>query len=267
MKRLRTTGGADDSRGPLEDSRFLVGTAGWTVPKQHLGLFPEAAAGEKLSHLQRHASGLRCVEINSSFHRPHRRATWERWAASTPHDFRFAVKAPKAVTHTARLVNTGAALLEFFDAVGGLGDKLGPLLVQLPPKLAYDEGVAQEFFTTLRELHPGAVALEPRHASWFSAPVDQLLRGFEVARVAADPPKGSELAAQPGGWPGLRYWRLHGAPRTYYSDYDEHWLQAFAEQLQTRTSRPAVAETWVVFDNTAAGHATGNAVRLQELLR
>lgn len=242
---------------------LFLGTAGWTLPKQHRPLFPTSAAGAKSSHLEEYASRLRCAEINSSFHRSHRRSTWERWAATTPPGFRFAVKAPKAITHTAKLVNTGAALLEFFEAVSGLGDKLGPVLVQLPPKLAFDDGVTQEFFTTLRELHAGAVVLEPRHPTWFTAPVDRLLRSFEVARVAADPPKGSELAARPGGWQGLHYWRLHGAPRTYYSEYDQPWLENFAERLKASEG----TETWVIFDNTALGHATSNAILLQEAIQ
>jgi len=255
--------------------RFLVGTAGWTVPKQHLPLFPSCAEGPKLSHpvshLERYASRLPCVEINSSFHRPHRRATWERWAAATPDEFRFAVKAPKAVTHVARLLNTGGTLLEFFSAVRGLGKKLGPVLIQLPPKLAFDEAVAHEFLTTLRELHQGSVVLEPRHASWFSAPVDRLLRSFQISRVAADPPQGSPLAAQPGGWTGLCYWRLHGAPRTYYSEYAEPWLRALADRLQEPADRSrekkTEKETWVIFDNTALGHATANAIWLNDALR
>lgn len=246
---------------------FFLGTAGWTVPKQHLELFPAPANGAKLSHLERYGSRLRCVEINSSFHRPHRRATWERWAATTPDDFRFAVKVPKAVTHTAKLVNTGAALLEFFDPVRGLSDKLGPVLIQLPPKLPFDEGIAQEFFTTLRELHGGAAVLEPRHPGWFTASADRMLQSFEIARVAADPPRGSELATEPGGWTGLCYWRLHGAPRTYYSPYAARWLQAFAERLHLLENRFPARETWVIFDNTALGHATANAVRLEEALR
>ncbi len=206
---------------------------------------------------------LSCVEINSSFHRPHMRKTWERWAASTPNDFRFAVKVPKTVTHTAKLVNTGAFLQRFLDECMGLGEKLGPLLIQLPPSLAFDEGVAHEFLTTFRELHAGAAVLEPRHVSWFAAPVDRLLKGFEVARVAADPPKGSALAGRPGGWAGLRYWRLHGAPRTYYSEYGEESLRKFAEGLAA-AKKPV--ETWVIFDNTAMGHATANALRLRELM-
>lgn len=247
--------------------QFFVGTAGWTVPKQWLALFSAVDEGRNVSHLERYAGRLGCVEINSSFYRPHRRATWERWAATTPEGFRFAVKMPKAVTHTAKLVNTGGALLAFFDAVRGLGDKLGPVLVQLPPKLAFDEGVAQEFFTTLRELHGGAVVVEPRHPGWFTAAADRLLRGFAVSRVAADPAKGSELAERPGGWPGLCYWRLHGAPRTYYSDYDERWMQDFAERLRLLAGRAGGEEAWVIFDNTALGHATGNAVWLEDALR
>jgi uncharacterized protein YecE (DUF72 family) len=251
-------------RYPVAMSLF-IGTAGWAVPKQHTALFSLPTSGPKLSHLERYAGLLHCVEINSSFHRTHRLSSWERWAASTPPNFRFAVKAPKTVTHAAKLVNTGGALLEFFVGVRGLGDKLGPILIQLPPRLAFDDGVAREFFTTLRELHSGSVVLEPRHESWFATPVDRLLRGFEIARAAADPPKGSELAARPGGWPGLSYWRLHGTPRTYYSNYEDLWLQTFAERLQIE-ARSTGTEAWIIFDNTALGHATANAVSLQAAL-
>ena len=239
--------------------KIRVGTAGWNVPKQHAEHF--AAEG---SHLERCASSLGCVEINSSFHRPHRRKTWERWAATTPADFLFAVKVPKTITHAAKLLNTGGLLQEFLDQARGLGEKLGPLLVQLPPKLAFDEGVAHEFFTTLRELHEGPVVLEPRHASWFTPEVDRQLREFEIARVAADPPKGSPAAAKPGGWQGLRYWRLHGAPRTYYSEYSRASLKQFARKVM-ETARDE--QTWVIFDNTALGWATVNALELQKLVK
>jgi uncharacterized protein YecE (DUF72 family) len=244
-------------------NNIRIGTAAWTLPRQHAPAFPVEG-----SHLQRYAEHLTCVEINSSFHRPHMRKTWERWAATTPPHFRFSVKLPKTITHTARLNNTGALLQTFLDQASGLGPKLGPVLMQLPPSLAFDPGLAHEFLTTLRELHPAEApsqnlaALEPRHASWFTSAADRLLRDFAIARVAADPPKGSPLAATPGGLPHLRYFRLHGAPRTYYSDYDTHALTELATQL--RAPHP---ETWVIFDNTALGHATANALELQQLLR
>ncbi len=246
--------------------QWFVGTAGWTVPKQHLPLLSMPTEGETLSHLERYAGRLRCMEVNSSFHRPHRRATWERWAAATPDLFRFAVKAPKAVTHVAKLVNAGGALQEFFEAALGLGDKLGPVLLQLPPKLAFDEGVAQEFFTALRELHQGQVVLEPRHASWFTGSVERLLKEFAISRVAADPPQGSPAAAQPGGWRGLCYWRLHGTPRTYSSEYDVRWLNEFRQRLLRPENTEGATETWVIFDNTALGHAFANAVWVADAL-
>lgn len=257
---------------PLPETR--VGTAGFSIPKAHAAQFPPAEVdGEKLSHLQRYAEKLRCVEINSSFHRPHRRSTWERWAASTPAGFRFSVKVPKTITHEAKLVDTGGLLATFLSEATGLGEKLGPLLIQLPPRLAFDEGLAHEFLTTLRELHPqpqetqvpggGLVALEPRHESWFAPQAGRLLRDFAVARVAADPPKGAAAAGFPAGWPGLRYWRLHGAPRTYYSEYTTTFLRRLATRIGEEQETLA-GETWVIFDNTALGHATENALELHK---
>ena len=248
----------------VDMARYFVGTAGWSIPKQQAALFPPSAKERKLSHLERYANRLHCVEINSSFYRPHRYATWERWAGSVPDDFRFAVKVPKTITHSGTLVKSGAALQEFLRSVAGLGRRLGPLLIQLPPKHAFEEDIAHDFFATLRKLHIGEAVLEPRHESWFTTTAEDLLRNFKVARVAADPPKGSPVAARPGGWSGLRYWRLHGAPQTYYSDYDEAALVGIANTLTSGTR--AGQDTWVIFDNTALGHACANAIRLRELL-
>ncbi|MDQ2832867.1 MAG: DUF72 domain-containing protein [Acidobacteriota bacterium] len=242
--------------------KVRIGCAGWSLPKRYAHRFEEAG-----SHLERYARVFGCVEVNSSFHRPHRRTVWERWAASVPDDFRFAVKAPKAATHVSKLVSCGAILQEFFGQISGLEDKLGPVLVQLPPSLAFDEGVARDFFTVLRELHTGPVVLEPRHASWFTALANRLLIDFEVARVAADPaPKGArEVAAagEPGGWKSLRYWRLHGSPRVYWSGYDAAFLSNVAARVRKEKKN---AEVWVMFDNTAMGEATPNALDLTDMI-
>jgi uncharacterized protein YecE (DUF72 family) len=242
-----------------------IGTAGWNVPKQHAALCSEAG-----SHLERYSAALRCAEVNSSFYRPHAAKQWAKWAAAVPADFRFAVKAPKTCTHDAKLVGCGSLLAAFFEQVAGLGEKLGPVLVQLPPKLEFEEGRVHEFFTTLRELHPAtgiadrnAVVCEPRHASWFTPAAARLLAEFEVARVAADPAKGSPLAAKPGGWRGLRYFRWHGSPRTYWSEYSAEQLKLLAEEIKSQPKVPA----WVIFDNTAMGHAFSNAVELRGLAK
>jgi uncharacterized protein YecE (DUF72 family) len=205
---------------------------------------------------------MNCVEVNSSFYRPHQRKTWQRWATVTPPGFQFAVKAPKAVTHVAKLLNCGDLLAQFFDQIAGLDEKLGPVLLQLAPSHAFDQGVVQDFLGTLREKHCGQVALEPRNASWFTPEADHTLREFKIARVAADPAKGSSVAAKPGGATGLRYYRLHGSPRIYWSAYDAVQIGNLAAQLLDHES----GECWVIFDNTAAGEALKNALELKTLL-
>src|ERR1700733_11887003 len=103
-----------------------IGCAGCNVPKQHMPLFP--AAG---SHLHRYARRFNAVEINSSFYRPHRRATYERWRASVPQSFRFSVKVPRLITHELGLLRCKNETVAFLDSARGLEDKLAVLLVQL----------------------------------------------------------------------------------------------------------------------------------------
>lgn len=212
--------------------------------------------------LARYATRFDSVEINSSFYRPHRRSTYQRWADSVPPGFRFSLKLPRTITHDARLRGCAPLLDAFFEGASGLGDKLGCLLVQLPPSLVYDGRAAGPFLAMLRRRWPGDVACEPRHASWMTAGADALLQRHRVARVAADPARHG-VDALPGGDPTLGYWRWHGSPQIYRSAYDAAALAALAGQLQARTG----ARHWVVFDNTAAGHALGNAAALQALTR
>lgn len=211
------------------------------------------------SHLERYARRFAGVEINSSFHRPHRRSTYERWAASVPPGFRFAVKLPKTITHQQKLVDCAPLIERFGEEVAGLGDRRGPLLIQLPPSLAFDSDVARRFLDAVGVL-PGPSVFEPRHRSWFAAEPDALLVERGVARVAADPAL-VPAAAGPGGWRGLAYFRWHGSPHIYRSAYA-------AEMLAEQAGRivDAGVETWTIFDNTASGAAMADALALQTLL-
>jgi uncharacterized protein YecE (DUF72 family) len=244
---------------PIIPGMPRIGCAGWSLPRASWPAFP--AEG---SHLARYAQRFDAVEIDTSFHRPHRRETYERWAASTPEGFRFAVKLPKTVTHELRLAGAMPAFDEFLAQVAGLGDRLGCLVVQLPPSLAFDAGVVRRFLADVRRRHAGAVALEPRHRSWFEPAADVLLSRFQVGRVLADPVLFDEAAA-PGGWPGLVYLRLHGSPRRYWSAYDDALLVRLASRL--RLAREEGAACWCILDNTAGGEAVGNATTLARLLQ
>ncbi len=165
--------------------KVWIGCAGWTLPRDCLGELPGPG-----THLERYGRVYPAVELNTTFYRPHRPETFERWAASVPAGFRFSLKTPRAVTHFRRLKNT-----------------------------------------------------------------DEMLAELEIARVAADPPR-AEIDAQPGGWPELAYFRLHGSPRMYFSAYDDAFLDALARRV--RRLRRA-GDVWVIFDNTATRAAADNA--------
>jgi uncharacterized protein YecE (DUF72 family) len=231
---------------------IFVGTAGWSLPKQHADAFPPDG-----SHLERYAARLTGVEINTSFYRPHRVATYERWAASVPPDFRFAVKVPRTITHERRLVDIDEPLTRFLAEVAGLGTKLGPILLQLPPSLAFEPARDSAILARLRRDVGGDLVCEPRHPSWFTPSVEARLDAMQVARVAADPAP-APGAAEPGGWRGMAYYRLHGSPEIYRSAYAPAALLRMAERLAHHAARAEAA--WCIFDNTAEFHAAGDAL-------
>ena len=247
------------ARMPKRGGAMRIGCAGWSIASRHAALFDDGP-----SLLARYATRFDCVEINSSFHRPHRPQTYAKWAASVPADFRFSVKLPKSITHEARLYATRDLVSRFADEVAGLGAKLGGILVQLPPSLVHDARIAQAFFAMLRRHFDVPLACEPRHASWFEPRVDALWKRHAIARVAADPPR-QPGAETPGGSGAWNYWRWHGSPRMYYSSYDDERLAELARTLRTHASHGR--DAWCIFDNTAHGHAVGNAMRLLEYLQ
>ena len=234
--------------------KIFIGCAGWSIASAHAARFPGGG-----SHLERYARIFNAVEINSSFYRPHQPRTYARWAESVPEDFRFAVKMPKAISHTKRLRDCGAEVQAFLDQTSCLGAKLGILLLQLPPGLAFDPGIVLPFLDDLRKRHRGAIACEPRHVSWFNASVDAALRERGITRAAADPAR-LPRAAAPAGDRKAEYLRLHGSPRMYYDAYPSETL----ERLARRLTRPGdrTCERWCMFDNTAEGHAIDDALKL-----
>jgi len=240
----------------LTTDEVYVGCAGWKLARK----FAPEFEGQG-THLERYALRLGAAEINSSFYRPHRPATYAKWASSVGSGFRFSVKIPKSITHESRLVDCSELLDKFLLEVTALGSALGCLLIQLPPSLSFDARVAGRFFDSLRARFSGHVVIEPRHESWVSA--NELLVDQHIGQVAADPVRLSN-GAQPSGWAGVRYWRLHGAPRIYYSAYETPWLEHLVKRIEAMAGD---VPTWCIFDNTARDAALGNALPMQRLLK
>jgi uncharacterized protein YecE (DUF72 family) len=234
-----------------------IGTAGWSISSRHGSEFCSYG-----TQLERYSSSLLATEINSSFYRSHQRQTYMRWSESVPAEFVFAVKAPRALTHLGGLAANQGVIERFSTDIGGLGRKLRVVLVQMPPSLAFEAISAAVFFKRLRAALEVQLVCEPRHPTWDCAEADALLTQFSVARVAADPPRftGGDV---PGGSAAASYFRMHGSPQIYHSDYDPERLSVLARELRRAEERSS--DVWCIFDNTASGCAVANALALLRL--
>jgi uncharacterized protein YecE (DUF72 family) len=239
-----------------ERMRIQVGLAGWSNPPAK-----RLKRGPDQTHLSYYAAHFSCVEINSSFYRPHQPATYARWRDETPELFRFSVKMPRSVTHESHLRRCANEIGRFYEDIVALQPKLAVVLVQLPPALEFNGRIARTFFNSVPRLRGTKVVCEPRHPSWFTGAGDSALRDAGVSRVAADPARcaGAEV---PGGSPRFAYFRWHGSPRLYYSKYSDAHLAAFAAAV---TSTKAI-QTWCVFDNTAHYAAWDDALQFTRTL-
>ncbi len=228
----------------------FIGCAGWTVPK------PQRSA-EKLHHLQDYARYFNAVEINSSFYRNHKLSTYSSWANLVPENFRFAAKLPKLVSHETKFTQP-ELISPFLDGIALLGKKCGPVLMQTPPKQEFAKASVEKFLQYLRSRFQGSLVCEPRHASWFNEPAAKILQNFGVSYVLADPSHEDIFMSE---WRHRDpiYIRLHGKPKIYYSEYDPEFLSVLTKKINQSGS---AAGMWVIFDNTALGHAFQNAMEL-----
>ncbi|WP_141734169.1 DUF72 domain-containing protein [Oligoflexus tunisiensis] len=234
---------------------FFIGTAAWSIPRTATSFF--APSG---SQLERYASRFKAVEINSSFYRDHEPKTYEKWAAMTPANFRFAVKMARAYTHSRDWKTTD--LLHTVDGYLHLGQKLGVILIQLAPRHVFDPDQDRDLFAAIRRIYEGPIVVEPRHRSWASHEAHLLMHEMRIGKVHADPERCPDL--KPEFVSPIQYWRLHGSPEIYASDYAYAYLQHLGETLQKE--KAAGQDSWVIFDNTKFGRATHNALELVNIL-
>jgi uncharacterized protein YecE (DUF72 family) len=236
--------------------QIRVGIAGWNNPPAHRSKRRAAQ-----SHLNYYAQHFNCIEINSSFYRPHQKQTYERWRDSTPARFRFSVKMPRSITHDCALRGARLEVSRFFEEIEGLQPKLAVILIQLPPSLEFVARTVRTFFQSIPRLPGTFLVCEPRHISWFSKSADAVLLRATVSRAAVDPACG-DVAKRPGGDRQFSYFRWHGSPKMYYSSYDAGHLASLAATMRECESN----EAWCIFDNTARYAAWDNAGTLKRIV-
>jgi uncharacterized protein YecE (DUF72 family) len=227
----------------------LIGTSGFSYPAWRGGFYPEKMPTTKM--LAYYAERLAAVEINNTFYRMPTAEVLSRWAAETPPGFRFSLKSPRQITHDKRLADTAAAVERLAEVARALGDKLGPVLFQLPPFLRKDLPLLEAFLAAL----PAGLsaALEFRHLSWFSDDVYDCLRARRAALCIAESDEMETPLEATADWGYLRLRR---------TDYDDVAIGRWAEHLQAQPWTCA----YVFFKHEDAGKGPAAANRLREML-
>jgi len=234
-----------------------IGTSGWSYDHWVGPFYPEGLQdGDRLAH---YAEQLDCAEINNSFYNLPSEQTLDRWRETVPKAFRFAVKASRYITHMKKLKDPDAGLGNFLPRIERLGDRLGPILFQLPPNWHFNAERLEQFLTALPRGH--RYTLELRDRSWINDDALALLSDHDVAFCIYE--LDGFLSPQ-AVTTDFVYVRLHGPDRAYKGNYDDDSLNGWAEQI--RTWRDDGRDCWCFFDNDEAGHAVRNALSLKRLL-
>ena len=238
-------------------SALRVGTSGWQYKHWKGRFYPKDLPTAKW--LEYYARHFDTVELNNPFYRQPERKTFEKWRRAVPDDFVYAVKLNRFITHIKRLGVERDSIERSYGTMTGLGPKLAVVLVQLPPRMKFDEDRADRFFSLVaprRRRH----ALEPRDASWFTDEALTFLRWRNVALVIGETPHWPTHTAVTADFV---YLRLHGPGKRYASAYDDATLREWAERI--RAWRGDGLDVFAYFNNDELGYAPKNALRLREL--
>lgn len=236
---------------------YFVGTSGYHYRHWRERFYPRRLPAR--AWLAYYAERFTTVELNNPFYRLPSEAGFRAWREQTPTGFRFAVKASRFITHLKRLRDVQAPVATFLQRARLLGDKLGPVLYQLPPSLQRDDQRLRDFLAVL----PAGVehVIEFRHSSWFGESALDLLRERGVALCTADHPSAPApfVVTAP-----FAYVRFHGRQGAYEGSYGDEELRVWASRL--REVAPELKAGYVYFNNDAYAAAVGDALRLRAML-
>ena len=237
---------------------YFIGTSGWHYDHWRGRFYPEKLA--KAKWLESYASNFTTVELNNSFYRLPSETAFTSWRDSTPAGFTFAVKVSRYITHIKRLKDADEAVTNFITRARILGDKLGPLLYQLPPNMHRNDGVLESFLSTL----PAGIrhVVEFRHQSWLEEEVFQILRNHNTGFCVFDMPS---LSCPLVATADFAYIRFHGSTSLYSSCYSDEELAGWAQKLTGLAQQ--LKAVYIFFNNDAEAFAVGNAMTLRDLLR
>lgn len=242
---------------PSRTGRVLIGTSGWSYPHWKTRFYPEGLPNNR--QLAYYAAHFRTVEINATFYRLANEASVRAWRCEVPDDFTFACKMSRFVTHMKKLKDPVETLPPFFDRMRHLGPKLGPILVQLPPKWRFNAERLEAFLAALPSSHD--YAFEFRDPTWWTGAVYALLHRHNAAFCSFDLAGAQSPVMETASF---AYIRLHGPGGAYQGSYDDAALQGQAERIRNWQARGL--DVYAYFDNDQNAYAVADAKRLADLV-
>ena len=245
------------SLGMRKMARIWIGTSGWSYRDWDGVFFPRDL--NPTEHLAYYARHFDIVEVNSTFYRLPSPATVTGWRKAVPDHFIFGCKASRYITHMKKLKDPTPSLSSFFEKIHLLGDQLGPILFQLPPRWHADPKRLEKFLECLPK--PGRCAFEFRDATWFTPEILDLLAGHNAAFCIYDL---SGRCSPLKMTADFIYLRLHGPDSAYQGSYSDDVLATWAMRLLAW--RDGGRDAYCFFDNDEKGFAAANAQRLATLV-
>jgi uncharacterized protein YecE (DUF72 family) len=237
--------------------RFFIGTSGWHYEHWRGRFYPQGLAKSKW--LEFYAQHFPTAELNNSFYRLPSENAFANWRDSSPHDFLFAVKVSRFITHIKKLRNADEAVNTFLSRATLLQEKLGPLLYQLPPNVKRNDEVLRSFLSILPQ--DLAHVFEFRNKSWLEDEVFQMLREHNVGFCVFDMPG---LTTPLVATSDFAYIRFHGSTFMYGGCYSDEELQDWAQRIAEMSQ--GLKAAYIYFNNDAEAFAVQNAQTLTEYL-
>jgi len=234
-----------------------IGTSGWHYDHWKELFYPPGLPKSKW--FEHYAQHFDTVEINNTFYHLPKETSLIRWQEQAPKDFLYAVKANRYITHIKRLKDVSEEVERFFDRVGLLRNKLGPILYQLPPSMREDLDLLETFIKLLPKKQ--RAVFEFRHESWFSEDAFKLLNQYNAGFCIHDLVGGETPRVVTAD---IIYVRFHGPTGRYRGNYSKLMLKNWANWLKDRTAE--VSGIYAYFNNDIAGHAITNARTLKQML-
>lgn len=230
-----------------------VGTSGWIYRHWKHIFYPDRLPQSRWFEF--YSQTFDTVEVNFTFYRLPQARVFESWNRKAPDGFIFALKGSQYVTHMKRLIDCRPHVDTFFERAKPLGDHVGPILWQLPPRFSRDDSRLADFLEILPSSHQHA--LEFRHESWLVEDVFSVLRSRDVALCIADSPRNPGRVVLTADW---TYIRFHEGVN--HGDYTDSQLRKWADEI--RNLRQHDIQTWTYFNNDPHGYAIKNALSLRQ---